>query len=118
MKPNASSPSPDTAAPRRPFECRNCGEPTPLTLWGFNPLGRFVFCRSCSAPLRIPTHARTWGFGALFLVMVVELLFIRDRGLWDPRGFSGLFVQAALFLFVVFSSSLAGCLVCRKFASA
>lgn len=96
--------------------CPRCGKPDPMKLWGFNPLQRFFFCRFCSTPLHLPTYARVWGLGAVLLVMVVELLYAKEIGLWEPHGFAWLFLQAAGFLFVVFSSSFVGCLVCRKFA--
>ena|SRR5689334_2302192 len=100
------------------LNCPHCGEPVPLTVWGFHPLTKLLVCRSCSRLSRFPTYARVWGIGVMFVLLSIELLVIKDLGLWEPHGFSGLFTQAGLFLFVMFSSSLAGSLVCRKFATA
>lgn len=123
MSPTASSPSPKTGRSsleksRPDLNCPHCGEPVPLSIWGFNPLTKFVVCRSCYKLSRFPGPARFWGFATLLTVMVVEVLLLKDYGPFEPDTMAGVFGKGLLFLFGAFSSMLAGSFVCRKLSAA
>ena len=104
-------------SPRTALACPYCHAPVDLGLSAFHPTQRLVFCRSCRRALRFPGPARVWGLVTLLLVMAAEIVFLKDFGIWEPDDFPGIALKAALFVGVIFSSSLLGALVCRLFAT-
>jgi hypothetical protein len=103
--------------PRTALACPYCHTPVALGLHDFNPTQKLIFCGSCRRALRFPGPARVWGLVTLLLVMAAEIVFLKDFGVWEPDDFPGIALKVALFVGVVFSSSLLGTLVCRLFAT-